>query len=82
MRAPRISRRVIALFVLLVAACGERQENLEQPAPVVVVGLDGASWNAVEVLWEQRRLPNLRDLAQAGVGPELMEEPRAPGDLD
>jgi len=39
--------------------------------PVILVGIDGASWDAIEDLWDQGRLPNLRALANRGVSTDL-----------
>ena len=71
MRARRVRLWPITLSCLLIAACGGRQEDPPPSAPVIVIGIDGGSWNAIEALWEQERLPNFRSLVREGVRAEL-----------
>lgn len=49
--------------------CGEGRR--ESTRPVILVGIDGASWNAIETLWERGQLPRLRTLARGGVTARL-----------
>jgi predicted AlkP superfamily phosphohydrolase/phosphomutase len=60
----------LVAILLLSFACAREPEP---PAirPVVLVGIDGASWIAIKELWRQGRLPNLRSLAQRGATSEL-----------
>lgn len=52
-----------ALFLLVVAGCGNRHRPL---VPVVIVGLDGASWNVLQPLLDAGRMPNLQRLIDQG----------------
>jgi len=58
-------------IALLSVACAQDPEP-PQLRPVVLVGIDGASWIAIRELWNQGRLPNLRALAQRGATSELI----------
>lgn len=65
-----------ALRVLLLAAVVVQSGCSGEPAeqttnPVILVGIDGASWVAIEDLWSQGRLPHLRALAEQGVRTDL-----------
>ena len=66
MRAPRIRGLMIPILAFGMVACDPQQADLEPAAPVILVGIDGASWNAIESLWEQGQLPNIRALAAGG----------------
>ena len=61
---------VLIIALMLSLACG-REEPREGPRPVVFVGVDGAAWVAIEDLWSQGRMPNLRALADRGVSSKL-----------
>ncbi len=56
---------------LMLMACSASEEVQREPAPVILIGIDGASWNAVKSLWEQGELPHLKALADEGVTAEL-----------
>lgn len=61
---------IVVTLLLLSVACTQKPEP-PQIRPVVLVGIDGASWIAIEELWRQGRLPNLRSLAQRGATSQL-----------
>jgi predicted AlkP superfamily phosphohydrolase/phosphomutase len=63
----------LALFLvaLLLSLSCAREETDSGRRPTVLVGVDGASWIAIEDLWAQGRLPNLRVLADRGVTSKL-----------
>lgn len=57
-------RRVASLLgLLLLGACGERDAA---PRPLLVFGVDGGEWKAIERLWREGRLPALEGIAGAG----------------
>jgi len=60
----------LVAITLLSGACSRDPEPSQQ-RPVVLVGIDGASWIAIKELWNQGRLPNLRALAQRGATSQL-----------
>ena len=62
---------ILLATTLLTAACSQSPEPSEI-RPVLLVGIDGASWVAIKDLWQQGRLPNLRDLAQRGATSQLI----------
>lgn len=43
----------------------------QKPAPVYLIGVDGASWNVLRPLFDADKLPNLRRLAAEGVAVPL-----------
>lgn len=47
------------------------REHLRERPPVVVIGVDGMTWNVVEPLFQQDRMPNLRKLVDRGVAGNL-----------
>lgn len=67
MRALRVL--LLAAVVFQLGCSGER--GAPRPNPVILVGIDGASWVAIEDLWSQGRLPHLRALAERGVSTDL-----------
>jgi len=69
--ASHAKRKASLLAVLLLGLSCARQESEAGRRPTVFVGVDGASWVAIEDLWEQGRLPNLRALADRGVTSKL-----------
>lgn len=71
MRAPRIRDLLIPVLAFGMVACDAQEADLEPAGPVILVGIDGASWNAIEVLWERGQLPNFRALAEEGVAAEI-----------
>ncbi|MCB1035302.1 MAG: alkaline phosphatase family protein [Acidobacteria bacterium] len=57
-------------LALLLSCAGPKPAANEAKArsrPVVVLGIDGASWKVIEALWQEGRLPHFRELAQRGV---------------
>lgn len=60
---------------LLLAGCTPSAEQVDpseqEPAPLIVIGIDGADWSVIRELWDQGRLPHLRTLADRGVTSEL-----------
>ena len=61
---------VLAL-AMLALGCG-REPEPAGTRPLVLVGIDGASWIAIEELWQQGRLPNLKALAERGATTRLV----------
>jgi len=70
MKARRFHRPIL-LLVALLGACRGTVDTSETVSPVVLIGIDGASWNAIRQLWDQDDLPHFRALAQQGVTAEL-----------
>lgn len=66
----RAGRRVlILLFVSACALCGCRREPAP-PArrpPLIVIGIDGGEWKVIRRLWQEGKLPHLREIADCGV---------------
>lgn len=62
-------------FVLIAglvwAGCSQGETPRLPAAPVILVGIDGASWNAIELLWQQGDLPHFRALAEDGVTAQI-----------
>ena len=71
----RLTRASVPWTLILVAILTSLgctgESGGSRPNPVVLVGIDGASWIAIEDLWQQGRLPNLRALAERGVTTDL-----------
>ena len=66
---PGVLRWLLLFGLALLAACGETSST--PPRPVVLLGIDGGSWNAIRVLWDRGELPNLEQLADRGVSAQL-----------
>jgi len=69
--------RIQAAFITLALslgyiACSHPEPEQSLPGPVVVVGIDGASWSAIEELWSAGRLPHLHKLAEGGIASQLI----------
>ena len=64
-----IHRWLLLFGLALLTACGET--NPTPPRPVVLLGIDGGSWNAIRDLWDRGELPNLAQLADRGVSAQL-----------
>ena len=75
MLIPRIvpASTAAALVVLVLTACAPSPEETapDRPAPLIVIGIDGADWGVIRDLWDEGRLPHLRALADRGVSAEL-----------
>lgn len=54
---------------LLLLSCDSQEQRLD--VSFVLVGIDGAEWRVIERLWDERRLPHLRELARTGVSRPL-----------
>ena len=65
-----MTRALLALATLLLAGCGDRA----RPAPVTIVGVDGAAWRVLDPLLARGELPNLARLIAAGVHGSLRSE--------
>ncbi len=59
-------------FFLGGVGCSPSEPEHSSTGPVVVVGIDGASWSAIEELWSNGRLPHLHQLAESGVTSQLI----------
>jgi predicted AlkP superfamily phosphohydrolase/phosphomutase len=65
-----LAQRWLAIVGLsLLAGCGDTEST--QPGPVVLLGVDGGSWNAIRDLWDRDQLPHLKALAERGVSAQL-----------
>ncbi|HVS63613.1 MAG TPA: alkaline phosphatase family protein [Thermoanaerobaculia bacterium] len=73
MRRPRRSGSAALLGSLVVGllALPSCRESAPDRVRLLVVGVDGADWEAIEKLWGEGRLPNLRALAERGVATRL-----------
>lgn len=69
-----------SLLALGLSGCSPRDAGSpEAPAdaeastrrPLVVLGIDGASWKVIEKLWDEGRLPHFQELAERGVRASL-----------
>ena len=54
------------LLSLLIGCTGE-----SSGPRLIVIGVDGAEWSAIRKLWDQDRLPHLRQLAERGASGSL-----------
>jgi predicted AlkP superfamily phosphohydrolase/phosphomutase len=66
-----LRHRVLLAFVsgfglLCCSGCSSENTAEQSLGPVVLVGIDGGSWSAIEELWAQDGLPHLRRLAESG----------------
>ena len=62
----------VAVLVAILAFGCTPSAAPDKPGPVVVVGVDGGSWQVIRRLWEEGRLPHLRALSERGVVSDLM----------
>jgi predicted AlkP superfamily phosphohydrolase/phosphomutase len=58
-------------LLLITLACGSDALETDTVGPVVVVGIDGGSWNVIEELWQRGELPHFRQLADSGFTAKL-----------
>ena len=63
MSVPRLLRLVVSAFLGLVIGC----TSPPPPTRVLVVGLDGATWNVARPMLAAGELPHLRTLMARGV---------------
>ena len=63
-------RALVSVLAMGLLACSDGPD-VPRTNPVVLIGIDGASWLAIRDLWDQERLPNLRALADRGVSSDL-----------
>jgi predicted AlkP superfamily phosphohydrolase/phosphomutase len=66
----RASIFLSVVFALASLSC----QGTEEPAPIhpfILFGVDGADWEVIEWMWEENRLPHLKDLADRGVATPL-----------
>ena len=66
---PVAHRWLVVGCLALLAGCGEPSST--PPPPVVLLGVDGGSWNVIRELWSRGQLPHLKDLAERGVSAQL-----------
>ncbi len=63
----RVQLALVTAFGLLCSSgCSPEKSIVQSLGPVILVGIDGGSWSAIEELWAQDRLPHLRQLADSG----------------
>jgi predicted AlkP superfamily phosphohydrolase/phosphomutase len=69
------SRRRLAVALALLSGAGLAFSGCAPRAPervrLLVIGIDGGDWEAIEELWRRGRLPQLRALAERGVATRL-----------
>lgn len=64
---PRPTKRVLAILLLLLAACaGEERSAPGVASPIVLVGIDGLEWDVLLPLLAAGRMPNLALLMERG----------------
>ena len=56
----------LAAVLLLVAGCESKAAAPAPTRPLVLIGIDGADWTAIERLWSEGKLPHLKALADRG----------------
>jgi hypothetical protein len=66
-----VSRAALLAALLLPALPACSGEPAYEGPPVVVIGLDGMTWDVAEPLLEQGRMPHLAALLERGVGGDL-----------
>ena len=66
------TRAAALLGLIWLASCSLPDSGNDGPGPVVIIGIDGGAWTAIEELWSKGRLPNLQKLANSGVTAELI----------
>lgn len=64
----------VVLATLLAAACGEREPvAVESRAnPLLILGIDGATWNVIDPMIEKGELPHLAELRERGAWGDLI----------
>ena len=67
-RGWRFTTGALAICLSL-AACRERRD--QSANPLIVIGIDGASWTAIRDMWDDGRLRNLQALAARGITAEM-----------
>ena len=67
-KARRAGAFLLILTLVWLGACSRDTEPL---APVVIIGLDGATWNVIEPLIKDGKLPNLKKLVDRGASGPL-----------
>jgi len=55
----------------MVLLTGCSQPRSTSPGPVILLGVDGGSWNAIRELWSRGQLPHLAALAGRGLSAQL-----------
>jgi len=72
-----VNRSSFALMAVLAAAIALQSLSCREVAneapiqPFILFGVDGADWDVIEWLWEEGRLPHLRQLADRGIAAPL-----------
>jgi predicted AlkP superfamily phosphohydrolase/phosphomutase len=64
----RVLATLVALAPLALAGCSR------DPLRVTIIGIDGATWDVIDPLFERGELPNLRRVVEAGVRAPLRSE--------
>jgi len=62
-------RWCVVIGLVFLAGCSEPRST--SPGPVVLLGVDGGSWNAIRDLWSRGQLPHLAALTERGVSAQL-----------
>src|SRR5918996_235176 len=74
---PSMKKPILAVSMVLLLSCGIlsfyqfRNSSSHADGPIYLIGLDGASWNLMNPLMEQGKLPNLRKLKEKGASGDL-----------
>jgi len=61
-----------ASILLASFGCAPSRIGSGDPGPVVLLGIDGASWSVIEELWSAGKLPNFARLAESGIRSRLI----------
>ncbi len=79
-----IGRAVAPLLLVILSACGGAGESLEtdrqapaerRPRPLLVLGIDGATWDLIDPMMERGELPNFQRLVRQGTRADLVSLP-------
>ncbi len=71
-------RRAAVPLLLLAGACGGEEPPEASPArprPLLVLGIDGATWDLIDPMIERGELPNLERLVERGARADLVSLP-------
>lgn len=70
-------RNLLLAPLLAAASLTACKKETPPPGPVVLIGLDGASWKVIKPMWEKGELQAMKSLADRGVSGPLKTLPKA-----